>query len=235
MIHSATQPTSTPTPYRKDCCEQTTGLLYQSIDCLDDNTPIIVAEAQRLLMDAQNDCLNASKCAYSSDAGDSETRSACLVSWALLQQYHKQCPQIVERTATATHGNGSATEQQSGPQLLNPLIFKLYSEQQGCMRGDADEAGCQGVCDLSGGDAECGVCSIVLCFGDVNDENDIMNLVQGSQSLAMWKRALLFSSVTTLGAISMWGICTVERRARGAEGSRGGDMMPVSGVEVESD
>eukprot|EP01083_Nonionella_stella_P061900 161129_1 len=61
-------PTSAPTNYIRDCCERTTGLLYDAISCYDKNTPIIIKEAQTYLFNPLNSCKNTTQCSFSDES-----------------------------------------------------------------------------------------------------------------------------------------------------------------------
>eukprot|EP01084_Bolivina_argentea_P119111 211233_1 len=89
---------STTEPYEMDCCERTTGLQYPSLDCYDQNTPIILNAVEDYLMEPTNHCNNKTNCGYPSSSSSSSkisTNNLCLISWALYQQYYNQCKQII--------------------------------------------------------------------------------------------------------------------------------------------
>lgn len=71
---------------------------------------------------------------------------------------------------------------------------------------DNDNNQCNGYCDLS--IDSCGVCSMVQCVGDINDDGYDPDLY-GINALAIWQRALLLASVVILGCICMWGLCYI--------------------------
>lgn len=64
---------------------------------------------------------------------------------------------------------------------------------------------CDGVCNLR--DVTCGVCTIVICMGDLNNAENINAGLYGMGALDIWERALLLASVVILGCVCCWGIC----------------------------
>lgn len=71
---------------------------------------------------------------------------------------------------------------------------------------DEDGLQCEGQCDL-GNDGECGVCTMVICMGDLNDAENINAGLYGMGALEIWERALLLASVVILGCVCCWGLC----------------------------
>lgn len=123
---------SNPLPDGPDCCEKTTGLLYKTIDCSDDNTPIILEQTQNYLIAAENGCTDRTKCSYSNDSLDipstAETEK-CLIAWALLQQFYNECPQLIQSSSSST-----ATENDSGDadvdQIINSVIYDIFNDDE---------------------------------------------------------------------------------------------------------
>mmetsp|Transcript_31269 Transcript_31269/g.27504 ORF Transcript_31269/g.27504 Transcript_31269/m.27504 type:complete len:117 (+) Transcript_31269:100-450(+) len=74
--------------------------------------------------------------------------------------------------------------------------------------GEYDDTGaqCAGQCNL-GENGECGVCSMVICMGDLNDAENINAGLYGMGALDIWERALLLASVVILGCVCCWGLC----------------------------
>lgn len=131
-----------------DCCEKTSGLLYTTIDCYDQNTPVIVKEIQEYLFDPNNQCTSQTNCNYQPLEDDATLQTnKCLISWALLQQYYNKCPHIVigttndDKTADKLPDAISTlkadlhrdedetmdeTDYDSSPKLINPLIYRTF-------------------------------------------------------------------------------------------------------------
>ena len=65
---------------------------------------------------------------------------------------------------------------------------------------------CDGICNLR--DVSCGVCTIVICMGDLNDAENIDGGLYGIGALDI-ESALLLASVVILGCVSCWGFCNV--------------------------
>ena len=124
-----------------DCCERTSGLYYESIDCYDDNTPIILSTAQNYLFTPDNFCTHPTNCDYSSQSITESESNLCLIAWALLQQYYNKCPQLVMGTTNIekTHFDLSPAntftttdviDYDSAPKLINPLVYKTFIDNE---------------------------------------------------------------------------------------------------------
>merc|ERR1712154_18504 len=108
----------------------------------------------------------------------------------------KTHPELPE--AALSHRNNVSVDYDASRKLINPLIYKQYIDDTDCTPcygqfGDE----CPGLCDLS--TSECGVCSMVICMGDLNEMNAENGLCSSPYYMnKVWQRALLLASVAIL-------------------------------------
>merc|ERR1712083_281938 len=129
--------------------------------------------------------------------------------------YDNECPQLVDKET-------------------NPLSYDIFAEDEHCSQCyDEYECDAVSICIPSNLN-NCGVCSLVTCYGNINDAADLQNVLEGSNAVPMWWRSLLMVTAASMLVVCCWGSCYMSkpmlrrRQSIGGENALRNEMIPVS-------